>query len=158
MFIKSLVTVKCITIKKLYYEADYFIHCIHIYYNDVHICTEFKFFSNNKSQRWKNSEQILENNKDQFGISSKGIFGKLIKGIVYDAGTREPIIGANVVELGTSNGTVTDIDGQYSLRVSNASQKILVASYIGYVTQAQKIGVHEVVNFFLVEDTQTLQK
>ena len=38
----------------------------------------------------KNSEQILENNKDQFGISSKGIFGKLIKGIVYDAGTREP--------------------------------------------------------------------
>ena len=106
----------------------------------------------------KNSEQILENNKDQFGISSKGIFGKLIKGIVYDAGTREPIIGANVVELGTSNGTVTDIDGQYSLRVSNASQKILVASYIGYVTQAQKIGGHEVVNFFLVEDTQTLQK
>jgi len=77
---------------------------------------------------------------------------------VYDAGTREPIIGANVVELGTSNGTVTDIDGQYSLRVSNASQKILVASYIGYVTQAQKIGGHEVVNFFLVEDTQTLQK
>ena len=47
---------------------------------------------------------------------------------------------------------------QYSLRVSNASQKILVASYIGYVTQAQKIGGHEVVNFFLVEDTQTLQK
>lgn len=58
---------------------------------------------------------------------------------MYDAGTREPIIGANVVELGTSNGTVTDIDGQYSLRVSNASQKILVASYIGYVTQAQKL-------------------
>lgn len=77
---------------------------------------------------------------------------------MYDAGTREPIIGANVVELGTSNGTVTDIDGQYSLRVSNASQKILVASYIGYVTQAQKIGGHEVVNFFSVEDTQTLQK
>ena len=38
-------------VEKLYYEADYFIHCIHIYYNDVHICTEFKFFSNNKSQR-----------------------------------------------------------------------------------------------------------
>ena len=38
------------------------------------------------------------------------------------------------------------------------NKKILVASYIGYVTQAQKIGGHEVVNFFLVEDTQTLQK
>lgn len=111
-----------------------------------------------KIKNKKKSEQILENNKDQFSISPNGIFKDVIKGIVYDAKTKEPLIGANVIEYGTANAAVTDIDGQYKIKVSNASQKILVTSYVGYVTQTKKIGGLEVVNFFLEEYQQTLDK
>ena len=44
--------------------------------------------------------------------------------------TGEPLIGVNVVEKGTTNGTVTDLDGNYTLRV--AKGKTLVFSYIGF--------------------------
>ncbi|MFV0326681.1 MAG: carboxypeptidase-like regulatory domain-containing protein [Bacteroides xylanisolvens] len=100
----------------------------------------------------KRSEQVQKNEKGQSTVSPNSIFGSQIKGIVYDSETREPIIGANVSEFATSNSTVTDINGQYSLRVSSADQKKIVASYIGYKTQAIKIGNLKVVNFFLVTD------
>ena len=46
-----------------------------------------------------------------------------------------PIIGANIVEKGTTNGTVTDMDGKFSINVSS-DNAILVVSYIGYVDPA----------------------
>jgi len=61
-----------------------------------------------------------------------------VKGVVKDA-NGEPIIGASVFEKGTSNGTVTDYDGNYSLNVANRNATIVV-SYIGYVTQEVKAG------------------
>ena len=61
-----------------------------------------------------------------------------VKGVVKDA-NGEPIIGASVFEKGTSNGTVTDYDGNYSLKVANRNATIVV-SYIGYVTQEVKAG------------------
>ena len=57
---------------------------------------------------------------------------KSINGIVADE-QGEPIIGASVLEKGTTNGTITDLDGKYSLEVEPNS--ILVVSYIGYVSQ-----------------------
>ncbi|MDR0574014.1 MAG: carboxypeptidase-like regulatory domain-containing protein, partial [Tannerella sp.] len=51
-----------------------------------------------------------------------------IKGIVTDA-AGEPIVGANVVEKGTTHGVVTDADGNFSLNVSNGA--VLVISYLG---------------------------
>ena len=54
-----------------------------------------------------------------------------ITGNVVDQ-TGEPVIGATVMEKGTSNGTVTDFDGNFSLKV--AAGKTLVFSYIGYQT------------------------
>ena len=57
-----------------------------------------------------------------------------IKGVVEDA--LGPIAGANVVEKGTTNGTITDMDGNFSLEVSPNS--ILVVSYIGYKDQERK--------------------
>src|SRR5699024_1793881 len=56
---------------------------------------------------------------------------KAITGIIKDV-NGEPIIGANVVEKGTTNGSVTDIEGRFSLNV--ASDATLIISYIGYVT------------------------
>ena len=55
-----------------------------------------------------------------------------ITGTVVDA-TGEPVIGATVMEKGTSNGTVSDFDGNFTLKVE--AGKLLVISYIGYQTQ-----------------------
>ena len=52
-----------------------------------------------------------------------------VSGVVTDA-TGETIIGASVVEKGTTNGTVTDIDGKFSIKVKQGAQ--LEFSYIGY--------------------------
>ena len=54
-----------------------------------------------------------------------------ISGTVIDP-TGETVIGATVMEKGTSNGTVTDFDGNFTLKVE--AGKILVISYIGYLT------------------------
>ena len=57
---------------------------------------------------------------------------KAITGQVLD-NFNEPIIGASVLEKGTTNGTITDLDGNFNLTVSPKST--LVISYIGYATQ-----------------------
>ena len=61
---------------------------------------------------------------------------KLYSGTVVD-GQGEPIIGASVVQQGTSQGSVTDIDGNF--KVSVAPGSTLVISYIGYNTQRVKV-------------------
>ena len=58
-----------------------------------------------------------------------------LKGTVVDA-NGEPIIGASVIEKGTKNGTVTDIDGNFKLQTKQGS--LLVISYIGYISQEVK--------------------
>lgn len=57
-----------------------------------------------------------------------------IKGVVVDTETNEALIGASVVLEGTTTGTVTNIDGAFTLSVPAGDQKILI-SYIGYTTQ-----------------------
>lgn len=77
-----------------------------------------------------------------------------VRGIVTD-NRNEPVIGANVVEKGTTNGTVTNIDGEYSLSV--ASGATLEISYIGYITQ-NVVVKDGIVNVTLPEDSQTLDE
>ena len=80
---------------------------------------------------------------------------KTISGIVTDNyGT--PIIGANVIEKGTTNGIITDIDGKFTLEV--ASDAIVQVSYIGYNTQELKVGNQTKLTIQLVEDTQALSE
>ena len=55
-----------------------------------------------------------------------------VSGTVLDA-TGEPLIGVSVLEAGTSNGVVTDFDGNFTLTVKQGAN--LVISYIGYITQ-----------------------
>lgn len=74
---------------------------------------------------------------------------KKVSGVVTD-GTGEPIPGANVVEKGTTNGTVTDIDGKYTLNVPNNAT--LVVSFIGYTTKEIKVGSQAVINASLSEE------
>lgn len=80
---------------------------------------------------------------------------KIIKGKIIDE-KGEVIIGANVVEKGTTNGTVTDIDGKFSIQVSAVAS--LVISYIGYSEQTIKVGNQTEVSIILKEDSETLEE
>lgn len=83
------------------------------------------------------------------------IVEKKITGVVYDeAGL--PVIGANILEKGTINGTITDMDGNFTLTVSDNAT--LLVSYIGY--NQQEISVHGKESFVinLKEDSQSLEE
>src|SRR5690606_10234860 len=71
--------------------------------------------------------------------------------------TGEPLSGVNVLVKGTSNGTVTDVDGDYSLTVADGTET-LVFSFIGYVTQELPINGQSVINVTLAPDVQSLQE
>ena len=60
-----------------------------------------------------------------------------ITGVVYTEGGKEVLIGASVIEVGSTNGIITDIDGEYSIGISKADKKILQASYLGYETKQE---------------------
>ena len=80
---------------------------------------------------------------------------RTITGVVKDI-HEEPVIGANVVEKGTTNGTITDIDGKFSLSVSENST--LLVSYIGYANQEVKVGNQTSYTIVLKEDQQVLDE
>lgn len=80
---------------------------------------------------------------------------KRITGKVVDL-QNEPVIGANVVEKGTSNGTITDIDGNFSLDVQPGAT--VVVSYIGYLPKEISVGNQLVLNVTLSEDSKTLDE
>ena len=79
---------------------------------------------------------------------------KLISGVVVDK-NGDPIIGANVIEKGTTNGTITDLDGHFSLSVSKNS--VLVVSYIGYLDQ-EISSLNNLSRIVLVEDSKLLDE
>ena len=79
---------------------------------------------------------------------------KKITGSVVDA--QGPVIGASVVEKGTTNGTVTDLNGKFTLNVKPGAK--LVISYIGYTTQEIAIGNQSTVNVTLAEDNAALDE
>lgn len=80
---------------------------------------------------------------------------KTITGTVIDT-RHEPVIGASVLEKGTSNGTITNLDGEYSLKVSPGAT--LVFSYIGYKTQEIRVSANTNINVTLAEDAEQLQE
>lgn len=87
------------------------------------------------------------------GVSAQTI---TVKGNVKDT-TGEPIIGASVVEKGnTTNGTITDLDGNYSIKVP--SKATLTISYIGMKTQDIAVKGQSQINVTLSDDTQALDE
>ena len=81
--------------------------------------------------------------------------GRRVTGVVKDV-TGEPIIGANVVEKGTTNGTVTDLDGKFTLAVQDNA--VLLVSYIGYITQEIPVKGNRQLNITLQEDSKSLDE
>lgn len=79
----------------------------------------------------------------------------MVKGQVVDA-NGEPVIGASVLVKGTTNGTITDFDGNFTL--NDASKGTLVISYIGYKTQEVAVNGKSVIKIILKEDTEVLDE
>lgn len=82
--------------------------------------------------------------------------GKRITGTVKDP-NGEPIIGANVMEKGTTNGTITDVEGRFSLNVAS-SDATLIISYIGYASTEISSKNESVINVTLKEDSKALDE
>lgn len=86
-----------------------------------------------------------------------GLWAQDIKvtGKVVDV-TSEPIIGASVVVKGTTNGTITDFDGNFTLSAQTGD--VLHISYVGYVSQDVRVAGTQLINVVLKEDTETLEE
>ena len=79
-----------------------------------------------------------------------------ITGLVMDV-AKEPVIGASVVVMGSTNGCITDFDGKFSLEVSEFPVKLQI-SYIGYKSQEVTVRDTKTIQVVLREDTETLDE
>lgn len=82
--------------------------------------------------------------------------GTKVTGVITDT-NGESIIGASVVEKGTTNGTTTDIDGRYELDLSGKNA-VLSISYLGYATQEIRVDGRRNINIQLYEDSKALEE
>lgn len=78
-----------------------------------------------------------------------------VKGQVVDV-SGEPVIGASIRVKGANSGTITDVNGDFSL--DNASNSVLVISYIGYKTQEISVGGKTSIKIILKEDSEILDE
>ncbi|UZR97554.1 SusC/RagA family TonB-linked outer membrane protein [Chondrinema litorale] len=110
----------------------------------------FKRINNNiyvKSVR-KSSEKVVE--EEIIPIQN------VITGQVFSAEDSEPLPGVSILIKGTSSGTTTDIDGKYSLNVTNDA--VLQFSYIGYETQEVTVGTQTSINISMEPDMEQLEE
>lgn len=91
-----------------------------------------------------------------FLLFSGTLFAQQITGVVSDD-TGYPLPGVNVVEKGTSNGTVTNLDGHYSITVSG-NDAVLLFSYIGYTDREMTVGDQRIIDPVLQEETTALDE
>ena len=151
--------------------------------NQIKAKTGFDFFFNNKHVDLNRRISVNANQGNVFDVLEKVFAGTNVKYSVLDkkiilsieeangiqqAATikisgkvldpsGEPIIGASVLEKGTTNGTITDIDGAFILTVSSAKSELTI-SYIGYKTQTLKPQPGKALTVALNEDTEVLDE
>lgn len=114
-----------------------------------------------KADAFSSAHDMVPQTKPSTDLSVADVYSvtqqsHLLKGVVKDA-KGEPIIGANVVVKGSTNGVVTDLDGKYELR-NVPSNAVVQISYIGYLTQEFKAGELSTLDVKLLEDTQKLDE
>lgn len=79
-----------------------------------------------------------------------------VSGAITDGGNGDPLIGATILVKGTSTGTVTDLEGNYSIDASEGD--VLVVSFTGYTSQEVTVGTQTIVNIVLEESASTLSE
>jgi hypothetical protein len=75
---------------------------------------------------------------------------KIVSGVITDAIGGEVLPGVSVLVKGTTTGTITDLDGNYSISVSD--QDVLIFSYMGYLNEEVAVGSQTVINFNITPD------
>lgn len=88
------------------------------------------------------------NRVDQVGVK--------VSGQVTDS-NGELLIGVNVIEIGTTNGTVTDFNGNYSIELTTQNP-VLNFTYVGFLSREVSVGSSRVINIILEEDIETLDE
>ncbi len=92
--------------------------------------------------------------KNQTNIKIK--IQQTVSGVITD-GDGVPLAGANIIEKGTTNGTQTDFDGNYTIDISG-SEAVLTFSYIGFITQEITVGNQSTINLTMQEDAARLDE
>ena len=82
---------------------------------------------------------------------------RTITGTVSDGNTNEPLVGVNIQAKGTSIGTVTDINGNYTLTISE-EVTVIVYSYIGYLNREENIAGRAQINVLLDENISLFEE
>ncbi len=85
------------------------------------------------------------------------VHAQSVSGIIYDGELDDVVIGATVLVKNTENGTITDIDGKYTLNVSSLNDTLLV-SFIGYETQIVPLNGRAIVDVTLNVETNQLDE
>src|SRR5687767_5928630 len=81
---------------------------------------------------------------------------RTVTGKVVSADDNSGLPGVNIIEKGTSNGTVTDTDGNYSINVSSGAT--LVYSFVGFASQEMAVGDQTSINITLAPDVMALSE
>ena len=113
-----------------------------------------KMFGNSDIAYTVVNKKIILNKKEAIDLMQQQ--GKRVTGVVVDK-NNEPVIGANILVKGTTNGNISDVDGKVILQ-NVPNNATLVISYIGYITQEVKVGSLSTINVKLVEDAKTLEE
>lgn len=92
------------------------------------------------------------------GLGVNDVFAQdaTITGVIKNQ-AGEPLIGVNVIEKGTTNGSITDINGRFSVTTSKKNP-ILVFSYIGFKSQEIPVNGQKNINVILREDSEELEE
>jgi TonB-linked SusC/RagA family outer membrane protein len=148
--------------KEIEKQSDY-----RFFYNDELVSIEKKVYQLDVDN--KSVDEVLTSLLATTGLRYKKLDNNLIvistlellqnvnvTGSVTDA-TGEPVIGANVAVKGTTIGTITDANGNFTLSVPN-EDAVLMISYIGYATQEIRIGRQRTIRIVLQEDNVALEE
>jgi TonB-linked SusC/RagA family outer membrane protein len=92
-----------------------------------------------------------------FSVSVSMGQGRVVTGTVTEADTGEPIPGANVIVKGTSSGSVTDLDGNFTVNVSS-DDAVLLFSFVGFVSQEIPVGNQSAIDVALASDVTALSE
>ncbi|WP_236252917.1 carboxypeptidase-like regulatory domain-containing protein [Echinicola sp. 20G] len=93
---------------------------------------------------------------DSNSPTSFHIAAKEVTGVVTDE-SGEPLPGVSILEKGTTNGTVTDLDGKFSINVAS-NESILVFSFIGMASQDVPVGSQSTLKIEMASDTESLEE
>lgn len=126
---------------------------IHVDKQTIHQVLDDLFESTNIQYRVVDRQIILMKKPTLSDIIQQN--NKRISGLVTD-GQGEPILGVNVVEKGTTNGVITDMDGKFTLII--AENAVLQISYIGYAAQDISVRNQSEITIRLLEDTKILDE